>query len=315
LHPYLKGCFVIDHLGELAALATSLCFSFGSTLFTLSGREIGSQLVNRTRLLVALLMVMGLHWLTLGAPFPPAVDASQWWWLGLSGFIGLGLGDMCLMQAFVMVGPRLSMLMMALSPAMSAVLAWIVLGEVLTAADVLFIVIITVGIASVVSERPTKTNGETSANTPANRQHHIAGLLFAFGGAVGQSVGLIFSKIGLENDFPALSGSVIRLAVAMVLFWALTILRGKLVSSFQTLRVHPRAVRLLTAGAFFGPALGVWLSLVAVQRAPVGVASTLMSLTPIFLLPISYFVFGERITPRAVVGTIIAFIGTALLFL
>ena len=53
----------------------------------------------------------------------------------------------------------------------------------------------------------------------------------------------------------------------------------------------------------------------ALQRTPVGIASTLVNLTPIFLIPISYAVFGERITRRAVVGTLIAVSGTALLFL
>lgn len=306
---------MFDHIGELAAIGTSICFSFGSTMFTLAGREIGSQVVNRARLLVALLMVMGIHWLTLGAPFPVNANDSQWFWLGLSGFIGLGLGDMVLLQGFVMVGPRLSMLMMALAPAISAVLAWIFLNETLTTSDILFIVIITVGIVWVVSERPTKTNGEASDNAPADSRQYIIGLLCAFGGAVGQAVGLILSKIGLANEFPALSGSVIRLTVAVIMFWLLTLVRGKFVYTIQTLRANPRPVRLLTIGAFFGPAVGVWLSLIAVQRAQVGVATTLMSLTPVFLIPISYFVFGERITRRAIIGTIITFIGTALLFL
>jgi drug/metabolite transporter (DMT)-like permease len=47
----------------------------------------------------------------------------------------------------------------------------------------------------------------------------------------------------------------------------------------------------------------------------VGVASTLMSLPPVFLLPISHFVFGERIGLRAVAGTLVAIIGVAMLLL
>lgn len=52
--------------GEIAALSTSLCFAFGSTLFTLAGREIGAQRVNRARLLLAALLIALVHWLTFG---------------------------------------------------------------------------------------------------------------------------------------------------------------------------------------------------------------------------------------------------------
>jgi drug/metabolite transporter (DMT)-like permease len=63
-----------------------------------------------------------------------------------------------------------------------------------------------------------------------------------------------------------------------------------------------------------GPFLGVWLSLIAIQRTEVGVASTLMGLSPIFLLPIGYLVFSERFGWRAVSGTMIAMVGVWLLF-
>jgi drug/metabolite transporter (DMT)-like permease len=59
----------------------------------------------------------------------------------------------------------------------------------------------------------------------------------------------------------------------------------------------------------------VWFSLIAVQNAPVGIASTLTSLTPIMLIPLSRIVFKEAITWRAVGGTLLAVAGTAILFL
>ena len=63
-----------------------------------------------------------------------------------------------------------------------------------------------------------------------------------------------------------------------------------------------------------GPVIGVWLSLISVQLAPLGIVTTLQSLPPIFLIPIGYFVFKERITWRVVLGTVVALIGSVLLF-
>jgi drug/metabolite transporter (DMT)-like permease len=71
---------------------------------------------------------------------------------------------------------------------------------------------------------------------------------------------------------------------------------------------------LLAGGAFFGPFVGVWLSLLAVRNAPVGIASTLMALSPIILIPLDHWVFDEKISLRSVVGTIVALGGAAVIF-
>jgi drug/metabolite transporter (DMT)-like permease len=302
----------IQFIGELAALGTALMFAFGSTLFTISGREVGSSLVNRARLLMAVVLVMGLHWLLQGTPIPVNPGEHALFWLALSGFVGLVLGDASLFQAFVIVGPRIAMLMMALAPVLGAILAWIFLGETLRIQEIVGIIITISGIGIVVSERRGKPAGE---QTQHENRYYLIGLLFGLGGALGQAGGLILSKIGMANDFPAISASLIRMVSAAVIIWAFTALRGEVISSFRTLKVHVNAVKMMIVASLTGPTIGVWLSLVAVQHAPVGVASTLMSLTPIFLIPISYIVFHEKATRRAVIGTVIAVAGTALLFL
>jgi drug/metabolite transporter (DMT)-like permease len=76
-----------------------------------------------------------------------------------------------------------------------------------------------------------------------------------------------------------------------------------------------RGVAALSGGAFCGPFLGVWLSLVAVQNTYVGIASTLMALPPIFLIPLSHWIFKEKISLGAIIGTIVAVIGVSLIFL
>ena len=300
-------------IGELAALGTSLCFSFGSTQFTVAGRQIGSPLVNRTRLLIALLLVMLLHFLTFGQLLPLDATPERWFWLGVSGFVGLVLGDACLLQAFVLIGARLSMLMLSLAPVIGALLAWIFLGEALVPREVVGIAVVLIGIIVVIVER---SNGSTPGTEGSNdRRQYFIGLLFGLGGAAGQAGGLVLSKLGMGGDFPALSANLIRLLAAAAVIWLIAIVNRQLFSSFRTLRANPRALLSLTNGTILGPVLGVWLTLVAVQNVNIGVASTLSSLMPIFLIPISYFMFGERVTRQAVVGTLVAVAGMVLLFL
>ena len=298
-------------VGELAAVGTSLCFSLGSVLFTLAGRAVGSALVNRVRLLVAVVLVMLWHALTFGQPLPLDAGSEHWLWMGLSGVVGFALGDAFLFQAYVMIGPRLAMLMLALAPVLAAILARIFLGEVLDALAVAGIAVTLAGIVVVIAERRDTNEAEEGRD----RRRYRIGLLCGLGGAVGQAGGLVLSKLGLEGGFSPLSGLVIRLLLAAAAIWLLAILSGQLVTSYRTIRAHPRALLMVSGGAVLGPVIGVWLSLVAVQNASVGVASTLSSLMPIFLIPISYLAFGERVTRQAVVGTALAFAGMAILFL
>lgn len=299
-------------IGELAAVGTSLCFSFGSTFFTLSGRALGSVIVNRGRLLVAVLLVMLMHLLFYGQLIPLDAGADRWIWLGLSGVVGLVLGDTFLLQAFVLIGPRLSMLMMALAPVLGAVLAWVFLGETLVAQEIIGIAVTLGGILIVISKR--QADSSNTEAKPTDNRAYIIGLLCGLGGAAGQAGGLVLSKFGLGGEFPALSANLIRLLAALAVVWLIALVNRQLVSTVRTLRENPRAFMLVVGGTVLGPVLGVWLSLIAVQNTSIGVASTLSSLMPIFLIPISYFMFKERVTKQGVIGTVIAFVGMVLLF-
>jgi drug/metabolite transporter (DMT)-like permease len=300
-----------DFTGEIAALGTALFFAFGSTLFTFAGRAFGSQWVNRVRLLLASLMIAIVHVLLLGYLVPQGVSTESLGWLSISGIVGLVLGDMCLMQAFVMIGPRLSMLMMALAPMFSTVIAWLFLNETLDGQTVIGIILAVAGVIIVVTERTTA--GRTSVAV-SGREYRI-GLLFGLGGSLGQAGGTILSRLGLAAGIEPISASLIRLTVATVVIWIIAFLRGQAGGTFSAIQAKPRASLQLVAATIAGPVIGVWLSLVAVQRTSVGIASTLSALTPIFLIPISYFVFKEHVTRQAIFGTIIATIGTVLLFI
>lgn len=324
----------MDYSGYLAALGTSVFFAFGSTLFTISGRKIGSAVVNRTRLLLALVFLIIMHTIMLGTPIPLNQPPERWIWLGLSGIVGLALGDIFLFQAFVLIGPRLSMLMMALAPVLSAIMAFIFFGEQLTAIQILGIVVTMFGIGLVVTEsrgekdkRKPKNDDEEliviedDGATPAAEQHvidqaiYLRGLFYGFLGAVGQAGGLILSKQGLGGDFSPVSANVIRMSAAVIAIWVATIINGQVGITIVKLRANPRSVWQLSAATVCGPVLGVLLTLYSLQHAPVGIASTLGSLMPIFLIPISFVIFGERITVRGMIATVVAFTGMALIFM
>ncbi len=298
-----------SYLGELAALATSVCWSATATFFTLASYRVGSVIVNRLRLLLAVIFLLITHRLMLGTFLPFEAEPERWYWLALSGVIGLVVADGFLFQAYVWIGPRLGMLLMSLSPVVSGLLAWLVLAETLTWGQMGGIVLAVGGIMWVVLDR----NG--SAATSPDQRRYVGGLLFGLGAATGQAVGLILAKKGLDGNFPALSGNIMRMLAAAMTLWAITFFQGQAGATFRRLLDHRQAIPSIIVGTVFGPFLGVWLSLLAIQWTHIGVASTLMALPPIFLLPVSHFVFKERLGWPAVIGTIVAMIGVGILFL
>ncbi len=296
-------------IGELSALATSIFFSIGPTFFTLAGKLVGSVVVNRTRLLVALVYLMLAHWLLYGSPLPLDAAPDRWFWLAISGLVGFVLGDAALFQAFITLGTRLTMLVFATNPIIGALLAWLFLGEALTALQIVGMFITLAGVAWVMFER----------NNPAQQslspKEYLIGILLGLAAAAGQAGGMVTAKLGLYGDFPTLSGQIMRVSSAAVIIWLVTIFSGKVRQNFAALKAQPKAVQHILIASFLGPFLGVFFSLFAIQHTEIGIASTLMSLQPVFLIPIGYYFFKERISWRAVVGTVIALIGVGVIFL
>lgn len=141
------------------------------------------------------------------------------------------------------------------------------------------------------------------------------GILYGLGGAVGQALGLITSRIGLDGEFSAISATLIRMLAATVGYWLLVLVMGRARQAVRILRADRRAIGAIVAGTLVGSVLGVTLSLVAIQNAHVGIASTLMALGPIAMIPLVWIAFRERASARSVVGTIVALFGGANIFL
>jgi len=147
-----------------------------------------------------------------------------------------------------------------------------------------------------------------------NKNQFSLGILCGVGGAIGQAIGLIIAKKGLFDNFPGLSATVIRVLVATLVMWLIILISGRVKTTVQKV-LEKKIILIIAAGAFCNPFLGIWMSMVAIKWTYLGIASTLMALPPVILLPISYWIFKEKITMQSIIGTLVALIGTAVIFL
>jgi drug/metabolite transporter (DMT)-like permease len=297
----------MELLGEIAALATAVFFAMTALIFTSTGRSVGLQVTNRMRLLFALFYLIVLNLILFRQPLPFSAGSSRWLWLSLSGIIGLSLGDAFLFQSLVSVGARLGSLLLSLAPIFGSIIAWIFLGEVLSILQITGIVLALAGTAWVV------VSHQEPPDTP--RGHTRRGVIFGILAGLGQAAGLVISKQGMSGDFAPLQANAIRMRAAVSFTWVWATAAGKAGNTFQELRGKPRILGLLALGALVGPVLGVSSSLLAIQHVEIGIASTLNALTPVIILPISYFGFKKKVGWQAIAGTLLAIAGVAILFL
>ena len=133
------------YLGEIAALLTAVCWTVTAMAFESAGKRVGALSLNLIRLLIGLLFLSVFNLFYNHAFFPQATG-YQWFWLVASGLVGFVLGDLFLFRAFIMIGARVSMLIMSLVPPITALIGWITLGEVLTSIEFLGMAITISGI-------------------------------------------------------------------------------------------------------------------------------------------------------------------------
>ena len=299
-------------IGETAAIVTACLWTINSILFASAGKKIGSLSVNAYRILMAVGFLGITHIIFLGSLLPTA-SSEQWFWIGLSGIVGLGIGDFGLFAAFVIIGPRRSVLIMSLSPIFAALGAYLMLGEILSPLIIIGIAVTLIGVIVVILEKE-----ENSDEKPISKKLKTWGVFLAFIGAIGQGIGLVFAKKGMWLDpsimMNPLSVSFVRMIMGALFIWMCVVVMRRLPEVRKALK-SKKGMGQTAAGAFIGPFVGVTLSMVAVAYTQAGIAQTLMSLMPVFIIPAIWVLYKQKTSWRGVLGAIVAVIGVAILLL
>lgn len=312
----------MNYLGEIISLCVAALWTVSALAAEIASKRMGVYVLNVWRLLLALLLSMLLMFVTTGQALPLNAGCEAWAWLLASGFVGYFLGDWCLFNSYLTIGSRFGQLFMTLAPAFTAFFAWIMIGQTLSWHALLAMTVTLAGIAVAVSDRHGTENGE-----PLPRR----GILFGLGAALGQGLGLVMSKIGLDHyvaHVPAdqlasvesvlpFGSNLIRCIAGLVCYSAWLWLRNRQgrERSFLSAVGDRRALLAMIITVFSGPFIGVGLSLTAVQHTAAGIASTLMATTPILILLPSRWLFRQPVTARAVLGACISCVGVSLFFL
>lgn len=296
----------MQHIGEISALITAIFWTIMGVFFESAGKRVGSLAVNFIRLVTGFIMLSVFVYFYRGHLLPTDATLHNWTWLGVSGFIGFFLADLFLFQAYIEIGTRISMLILASGPPMTAILGYFFLGEKLSAMGILGMIITVSGIAIVIL---SKDNDEKKLKV----NHSIKGITYAFLGAVGNSVGMIFTKIGM-GDYSPFAATQIRIISGFIGFVIVFAYLNKW-DDLKKAVVDKKSMVYITLGSIFGPFLGVSLQLISLQNTTAAISSTITSIMPVTILPFSVFLFKEKLMPKEILGALISVVGVGILFL
>ena len=309
-------------VGEFIALLVSVVWTVCALFTEGAVRRMGTMPYNILRMSLTVVLLSLAMWYYVGSPLPVGTNAATWLWLGLSGRVGFVAGDICLFNCYLYIGSRFGQLLMTVAPMAAAFGGWGLLGETMSWTAVLGMVIVITGIGISVLNRGGKEG-----------QHRLIlklplrGVLYGLGGGVGQGLGLVLSKMGMDAysahlgdmaneavlDFLPFTATFIR-AVAGTIGFALVITVLKQWRKVPRALNDRRGMQLAMGAVLTGPVIGVSLSLMATLYTSTGVAQTLMSLSPVLILLPAWLWQHQRVTRWEIIGAVIAVAGAALFF-
>lgn len=300
--------------GLVAATTAAFFWSISVVLYRRVGRVMPPVLLNMTKGMVAVVLLSGV---LLVDRF--VLGREQWdistpmlLLMALSGVVGIGLGDSLFFAGLNRMGARRMLLLFTLNPVITVLVAWALLGEGLTLLQVLGVGLTCGGVAWVIAERNTsRSDGHVDG----------LGLIFGLSAAACQAAGVLLSRYVFEQgQMTAASSAWLRLAAGSLVLVLLLPVDRLLKDPGGQAHHHPRLPSKMQAWVMFAVALmlgtvgGIWLMQVAVKESErVGVASTLLSTSPLFILPI-VAMLGEHISMRAVFGALVTIAGVGMLF-
>jgi drug/metabolite transporter (DMT)-like permease len=265
-------------IGVLAALAAALCWTLSSALWRQLPTSLSAPQLNLLKNWLALLLLAPA---LLLRPWSPQAQAAPHAWvlLGLSGVLGIALGDSLYFAALRRLGTRRTLTLDAGGPAVTALAGLVWLAEVPTAPHWFGLGLITAALVLVALQQPAAAAGVAP---PAGQR---LGVLLALGALVAGSGGALLARAALRDGaFDPLQAAAVRLLVAGLVLLPLA----------RRLPVRPPRPRpaqrrwpLWLLATLLGTSAGIALQQTALQRLPGGTAVALLATAPLMALPLA----------------------------
>jgi len=283
--------------GILYPLGAALFWSIAVILFRKSGDEMSPFSLN----LFCCLVALGLFIPTLFVmeiPFFPDCPSSDWWILGLSGFLGITLADSFFFGSLVRLGAGLSSIVSCLYLPTVILLSYLFLGEHLTARGL-------IGGALVLSALIISSlHGK---NFSVRKKDFAIGILQGLLSVLAIAIGVIVVKDVLDRS-DIVWATTVRLFFASLGMMLMVILHPQRRKLFIEMRPSGSWIWAITA-SIMGNYLGLFCWLAGMKYTLVSLAAILNQLSVILIFILAAIFLKEKITFSRSIAITLAIIG------
>ena len=281
------------------SLLSACSWAIGAILWRKLGEQLSSYSMNLGKVVIGSLY-LGIILVFVGLE---PISTRSMIFLGLSGILGIAIGDTFFFLSLMQLGPRRASLMGSLNPVTIAVAATLFLGESPTPGVWAGIVVTTLGVGWVLWERAGDKGSESIA----------LGIRYGLLSVLCTTGAVLLAKVGVVS-VPTVQAAWIRLLAgsAGLMLWGFS--RSELVkwvspfSKVALLAKVATVVSVVVVGGF-------WLSILSLKHIDAAIAGTLNSTSPLFILPLTVIFLGEKLSFRTVMGTAVAVSGVALILM
>ena len=230
-------------------------------------------------------------------------------WMALSGIMGLSIGDFFYFKALTYLGPRRTLQILTAVPIVSAIGAWFFLHEILSGFAVAGITL-TVGAILTINWFDKKEKVTAEPGRFSNR-----GIGFAVLGTLCQGAGAVLMRQAYRSagELNTIVATAIRISAAGTVLVLLALVSGKIGGAVKAVPSR-HAFGRLAFGTALGPVLGMLFYVASLKFAPAGIASTMSSLSPVLIIPITAWRYKTRVNWIAMVVMAVAISGVILIF-
>jgi drug/metabolite transporter (DMT)-like permease len=296
--------------GEYYGIITAICWAFGIFPFTLSTKYFQATHVNLMRLVLAVLVlspfIMLKENLSLSNLFL-LPGYQNWLWLGLSGVVGLALGDYFSFSAFKAIGARNSSIFSTLAPGTAIIFGYLMLDEKINLIGFLGIFITVAGIIYISLQKKDQAS-----------KMSLKGIGHAIGAALCQGAGLVLAKKAFENNLQIIApfhAAWLRIMCSVFVLLMLSLFNKEIKTITRNVLKpeNKKGLVYLSLGTLSGTVLGLTFAMQTISTIDSAVAQTIFSLVPVFAIPLAYLFHKEKITVRIIIGAILAITGVIVL--
>lgn len=296
-------------VGELLGLTAAIIWATSNTLMRMQTGRLGAVAVNFWRCLVCVPFFIILFLIVPDPGTLRELAPRTILYIVLGVCIGMVTGDTLQYHAIKLIGVSRAMPISGCFPLFTVLFAWLLNGEPIRVQVLGGAVVVMMGVLLISLPKRTPVRvGIIAAPAPAVVDGaNTIGILFSLIAAVCWSLSTVVQSKALAHSDP-ITVNLVRMPVAACVL--LVASRGR--ANIPLRQFGARTFLFLVVIGIFGTGLASITYLGALKIAGAGKTAVLGATAPLFALPLSMLLLGERPGLRAVTGTLLTVLGIAL---